>query len=93
MVSNISCRPIIIDTLKFLYDLETITTANGEVETPEVARPRIPHEIMFAIGGWSGGTPTNAIESYDTRADRWIMVSLITAAFTGMSVPCYIHIW
>ncbi|CAG9769823.1 unnamed protein product [Ceutorhynchus assimilis] len=65
-------RPMIIQTLKFLYDLETISHRDGEVVTPEIARPRVPHEILFAIGGWSGGSPTNFIETYDTRADRWI---------------------
>ncbi|PSN47135.1 Kelch-like protein 10 [Blattella germanica] len=65
-----ACRPIIIETLKFLYDLEMITQKDGEVPTPEIARPRVPHEILFAIGGWSGGSPTNFIETYDTRADR-----------------------
>lgn len=42
--------------------------------TPEIARPRVPHEVLFAIGGWSGGSPTNFIETYDTRADRWVKV-------------------
>jgi len=32
-----------------------------QVATPNIARPRIPHEVLFAIGGWSGGTPTNYI--------------------------------
>ena len=31
-------------------------------------------QVIFAVGGWSGGSPTNVIESYDTRADRWILV-------------------
>jgi kelch-like protein 10 len=68
------CRPLVIDTLRFLYDLEIITEKTQEVITPELARPRIPHEVMFAIGGWSGGSPTSAIETYDTRADRWVQV-------------------
>ncbi|KAJ8967473.1 hypothetical protein NQ314_002787 [Rhamnusium bicolor] len=98
-------RPMIIETLKFLYDLEMIThrtirvvvpitdstfspnnymngsqfliiwsPRDGEVVTPEIARPRVPHEVLFAIGGWSGGSPTNFIETYDTRADRWVKV-------------------
>ncbi|XP_073968534.1 kelch-like protein 10 isoform X2 [Rhodnius prolixus] len=33
--------------------------------------PRIPHEIVFAIGGWSNGSPTNRIETYDVRANCW----------------------
>lgn len=71
---NDGCRPIVIETLRFLYDLEVITERDGEIPTPNIARPRIPHEVLFAIGGWSGGSPTNYIETYDTRADRWIRV-------------------
>ncbi|XP_063982748.1 kelch-like protein 10 [Diachasmimorpha longicaudata] len=67
-----SCRPIIIETLTFLYDLEMITQKDGQLATPEIARPRVPHEILFAIGGWRANKTTSAIETYDTRADRWI---------------------
>ncbi|XP_033212650.1 kelch-like protein 10 isoform X2 [Belonocnema kinseyi] len=74
VTGNEACRPIIIETLKFLYDLEMITQKDGEIPTPEIARPRVPHEILFAIGGWSGGSPTNYMETYDTRADRWVKV-------------------
>ncbi|UYV78786.1 KLHL10 [Cordylochernes scorpioides] len=71
---NEACRPLVIATLRFLSDLETISEREEEVPTPEMARPRIPYEILFAIGGWSGGSPTNYIETYDSRADRWIRV-------------------
>lgn len=36
--------------------------------------PRLPHEVIFAIGGWSGGTSKGCIETYDTRADRWVNI-------------------
>ncbi|XP_028138655.2 kelch-like protein 10 isoform X3 [Diabrotica virgifera virgifera] len=95
--SSEESRPMIIETLKFLYDLEMITHSpnnirsgsqfliiwsprDGEVITPEIARPRVPHEILFAIGGWSGGSPTNFIETYDTRADRWVKVEEVDPA-------------
>lgn len=42
--------------------------------TPALALPRLPHEVIFAIGGWSEGLPQRYIETYDTRADRWIRV-------------------
>ena len=45
--------------------------------THPLARPRVPHEILFVVGGWSGGSPTNVIETYDTRADRWVMVDSV----------------
>ncbi|XP_045168944.2 kelch-like protein 10 [Mercenaria mercenaria] len=67
-----NCKPIIIETLKFLYDLDM----DGKEEIDPVnqlARPRVPHEILFVVGGWSGGSPTNIVETYDTRADKWII--------------------
>lgn len=33
-------------------------------------RPRVPYEILFAIGGWSAGSPTNFVETYDTRCSK-----------------------
>ncbi|KAH9635551.1 hypothetical protein HF086_003165 [Spodoptera exigua] len=86
VTGNEGSRPIIIETLKFLYDLEMIAQRDGEVATPEIARPRVPHEVLFAIGGWSGGSPTAFIETYDTRADRWIKVAPMNARRCYVSV-------
>ncbi|XP_054271879.1 kelch-like protein 10 isoform X2 [Macrosteles quadrilineatus] len=36
-------------------------------------RPRIPNEVVFTIGGWSDGYPTDAIETYDKRSDSWYL--------------------
>lgn len=35
-------------------------------------RPRVPFTVLFAVGGWSAGSPTNFLETYDSRADRWL---------------------
>ncbi|XP_035211034.1 kelch-like protein 10 [Stegodyphus dumicola] len=72
--NNESCKPIVIETIRFIWDLEMIEQKTQEVETPFLAIPRIPHSILFTIGGWSGGSPTNLVETYDTKADRWIRV-------------------
>ena len=68
-------RPIIIETMRFLGDLETISSSSDTVMTPALAIPRLPHEVIFAIGGWSEGSPQTIIETYDTRADRWVIVT------------------
>ncbi|XP_077553528.1 kelch-like protein 10 [Haemaphysalis longicornis] len=70
-----SCRPQVIETLRFLYDLD-VMVSNKEVPTPPFARPRLPHEVLFVIGGWRAGAPTSYVETYDTRADRWINVDI-----------------
>ena len=72
MRDNDACRPLVIETLKFLYDLDMDESKELDLSHP-LARPRIPHDVLFVIGGWSGGSPTNVIETYDTRADRWVM--------------------
>ncbi|XP_006810528.1 kelch-like protein 10, partial [Neolamprologus brichardi] len=42
---------------------------------PHLARPRLPHSVLLAIGGWSDRDPTNAIEAYDYRAECWVNVT------------------
>jgi kelch-like protein 10 len=71
-----ACKPIVIETLKFLYDLDMDEEKEVDLNNP-LAKPRVPHEILFVIGGWSGGSPTNMVETYDTRADRWIICDVI----------------
>ncbi|XP_075040232.1 kelch-like protein 10 [Mixophyes fleayi] len=68
------CKPVIINALKAMYDLNMNGLANSDYSNP-MTRPRLPYAILFATGGWSGGSPTNAIETYDSRADRWVNVT------------------
>ncbi|KAM7351624.1 kelch-like protein 10 [Cochliomyia hominivorax] len=67
-------KPLIVETFKFMYDLDIMNLSSGELTTPALAMPRLPHEVIFAIGGWSGGTSKGCIETYDTRADRWVNI-------------------
>ena len=67
-------RPIILETMRFLCDLETMSNKSNDLTTPALAIPRLPHEVIFAIGGWSEGAPQSVVESYDTRADRWVRI-------------------
>ncbi|CAF4350667.1 unnamed protein product, partial [Rotaria sp. Silwood2] len=73
IINNEACKPLVIDTLKYLYELDVDTYQDLLVQNP-IARPRIPHEVLFVCGGWSGGSPTSAIELYDTRADKWFQL-------------------
>lgn len=66
------CKPVVIETIKFLYDLDMDEDKDVDLTNP-LAKPRVPHEVLFVVGGWSGGSPTNIVETYDTRADRWIV--------------------
>lgn len=51
---------------------EDVTSRRPSVHNSDaMARPRMPSAILLAIGGWSGGNPTNGIEAYDIRANSW----------------------
>ncbi|KAG8573395.1 hypothetical protein GDO81_012389 [Engystomops pustulosus] len=70
---NKKCKPIIIDALRAMFNLNTNGYSNTDLSP--MSRPRLPYEVLFAVGGWSGGSPTNAIECYDARAAQWIQIT------------------
>ncbi|XP_052863133.1 kelch-like protein 10 [Anopheles cruzii] len=75
VVATEEAKPLIIDALTYLYDLEMISTkAIREMKTPAIGLPRLPHEVIFTVGGWSEGMPQAIIETYDTRSDRWTRI-------------------
>lgn len=71
VANNPELRPTVIDVMKFFSDLQSSSQLFSRPNMPDFAMPRLPHEILFAIAGWSNGSPQSIIESYDTRADRW----------------------
>jgi hypothetical protein len=52
-----------------------MTEKDREILTPQFAHPRIPHDILFCMGGFRYGKLMDCVEAYDIRADRWIKVS------------------
>ena len=67
-------RPLIREALQILHRLELSDSESYDQEN-HLSRPRLPHELLFAVGGWSGGSPTNSIEAYDARANCWVNVT------------------
>ncbi|KDR14028.1 kelch-like protein 10 [Zootermopsis nevadensis] len=65
---------MISETLTFLDDVKRLSKEDKDIMTPRIARPRIPQDVLFAIGGSCDGDPTDVIEAYDARADRWSVV-------------------
>ncbi|NXQ89048.1 KLH10 protein, partial [Nyctibius grandis] len=69
---NEECRGIIRNTLLEISELNVFGPSDsGNL----LRRPRLPYTILFAIGGWSTGSPTNTIETYDIRADEWVNIT------------------
>ena len=68
----------LIDALKVLYSPESIPNSIDPLSNIQ-KQPRLPHEVLLAVGGWSGnqrtGSPTNTIEAYDSRTEKWVNIS------------------
>ncbi|KAL3252097.1 hypothetical protein MRX96_054910 [Rhipicephalus microplus] len=45
----------------------------GSARNPERWLPRMPYQMLFLVGGWSEGRERDMIETYDSRAGRWLM--------------------
>ncbi|XP_043088202.1 kelch-like protein 10 [Puntigrus tetrazona] len=69
-----ACSEIVINAMKVIFDLHMEETASSELAN-KLTRPRLPYEILLAIGGWSISNPTNEIEAYDAKADCWVSVT------------------
>ncbi|KAM9214926.1 kelch-like protein 10 [Leptosomus discolor] len=70
---NEECKALLVDAQTEMYRLNRHGPSHSDFTNP-LSRPRLPYTILFAIGGWSGENPTNAIETYDARADQWVNV-------------------
>uniref|UniRef100_A0A4W6C8D4 Kelch like family member 10 n=1 Tax=Lates calcarifer TaxID=8187 RepID=A0A4W6C8D4_LATCA len=71
---NTECLQMAHDAMQAITHIITNSPSVSGLCSP-LARPRLPDAILLAIGGWSGGDPTNGIEAYDVRADRWLNVT------------------
>ncbi|XP_048042623.1 kelch-like protein 10 isoform X1 [Megalobrama amblycephala] len=68
---NKACSAILDNAMKAIFDLPV----EGAATSAQLTRPRLPYEILLAIGGWDVSIATSRIEAYDARADRWVIVS------------------
>ncbi|XP_069555762.1 kelch-like protein 10 [Brachyistius frenatus] len=71
---NKDCLSMVTAASRTIHQILTNRPSLNGLCNP-LARPRLPNAILFAIGGWSGGDPTNGIEAYDVQANRWINVT------------------
>lgn len=62
-----------IESLKHLLSLQLPPDMEKSI-APELAHPRYPSEVMFAVGGWSEGCPTAVMEAYDIKSDLWTRI-------------------
>ncbi|XP_052435689.1 kelch-like protein 10 [Carassius gibelio] len=77
VMENEACMPLIINAMKALFEFDMDLHGPISLELiHQLTRPRLPSAILLAIGGWSNGNPSNVIEAYDAKADRWVSVTL-----------------
>ncbi|ROL48890.1 Kelch-like protein 10 [Anabarilius grahami] len=71
---NEACSALLVSAMKAIFNLHTEEPTSSDLIN-QLTRPRLPSDILLAIGGWSIGSPTNGIEAYDVRADCWVNVA------------------
>ncbi|XP_058262933.1 kelch-like protein 10 [Hemibagrus wyckioides] len=67
------CQPIIARAMKAMY-FSYMTDPHTRLSDP-FTRPRLPYSILFAIGGLSGTSTMNTMETYDSKLDSWKCIS------------------
>ncbi|GIX78169.1 hypothetical protein CDAR_508851 [Caerostris darwini] len=87
---NEDCHGVLYQASQLFADLQ-----NGD--SPQIVfdlhhpflRPRVPNEIIFVMGGWSAGSATNLMETFDYKTQRWFL------SLNSDSVPRAYHgmIW
>ncbi|XP_074645907.1 kelch-like protein 10 [Tubulanus polymorphus] len=85
VLNNPELETLLSSAWDLLYELDKTSGKDVNLNNPLV-KPRVPNEVLFAIGGWSGGNPITFFESYDTRSDRWY-----THAFVEDNTPRAYH--
>lgn len=73
MLDDVDCRAVLEPVHGLLEQLEIHEGPRMINLTHPMLRPRIPRDVLFVIGGWSNGSATNLVESYDCRANRWLI--------------------
>ncbi|KAK7896358.1 hypothetical protein WMY93_021683 [Mugilogobius chulae] len=72
--NNCATKAILRKTIQLMLDART-RGSNISLLPTYLAQPRLPCAVLVAVGGWSGNSPTNSIEAYDNRANRWVGVA------------------
>ena len=87
-------KPLIKDAFQVLHRPEVVSDSIDPL-SHILRQPRLPHEVLLAIGGWSGGSrrgiprsgiPTNTIEAYDIRVEKWVNISAGMEKIVGQRI-------
>lgn len=75
MRSNPEAMSIMRTAFKFVFKSNEIAWTDWAVNRASeisILVPRLPNELLFAIGGWFNSSACNLMEVYDNRANQWI---------------------
>ncbi|XP_035229277.1 kelch-like protein 10 isoform X2 [Stegodyphus dumicola] len=76
-VKNYECGVFTSLVAKYILGKEIKFLSASEFQKVEpLFIPRLPHDVLFCLGGWSLSGPTNLLEVYDCRIDNWKLVEL-----------------
>ena len=83
-------KPLIKDAFQVLHRPEVVSDSIDPL-SHILRQPRLPHEVLLAVCGWSGGSrrsgiPTNTIEAYDIRVEKWVNISAGMEKIVGQRI-------
>lgn len=64
------CQSVMKEAWDTIQSIRSIGVVSSDARNPFL-RPRVPHEVIFLVGGWARNGVTMSVETYDTRADKW----------------------
>ncbi|XP_067122566.1 kelch-like protein 10 [Centruroides vittatus] len=69
-----NCCSVIIEANRCLFDLDAKMPEGNCIKCELQKTPRLPHGVVFAIGGWRDQNAINLIETYDIKTDSWMIL-------------------
>ena len=70
VIAQPDCLPLINNAWTYVMCADKYLHPK-EMQENGLLCPRVPEEVLFVIGGWSGGSPVSFLESFDNQAERW----------------------
>lgn len=76
------------DALKSIVKESHLFASKGKEMDRSISRcirtkppPRLPHELLVVLGGWSANGPCNSIQIWDTRLNAWVETRTVYLPF------------
>ncbi|XP_050412025.2 kelch-like protein 10 [Patella vulgata] len=71
IVSQRTCKELLNQAYSLCQIQQNTKLSFYQASKLYILKPRIPHEVIFVLGGWTNESVCGHIETYDTRVNKW----------------------